>query len=182
MSHVQVIVLAFVAALLVSDGLGGGFHPLASAPTPQAPSDAFLAEEVASYLGALNPELAEPERKRIARAVVKFSAKYDLQPSLVLAVITAESGARPWVRSPKGAVGLMQVMPHVAVSLPVAGNLAAIETNIEAGCLILSDNIRRLGEDRGILAYFWGNEIRGTAYLRQVRTAHEAILARVAIP
>lgn len=182
MSHAQVILLAFLSILLVSDGVSGGSRTRASASTTQTPSDAFVAAQVASYLIDLNPELGVPERDRIAQAVVKYSAKYGLQPSLVLAVITAESSARPWVRSSKGAVGLMQVMPHVAVSLPVAGNLTSIETNIEAGCLILSDNIRRLGEDRGILAYFWGNRIRGDAYLDQVRAAHAAVLASVSIP
>ena len=65
-------------------------------------------------------------------------------------------------------------------SLALAGNLASIETNVEAGCIILADNIRRLGEDKGILAYFWGNEIRGVAYLEEVRAARAAIRRQVA--
>ncbi len=44
-----------------------------------------------------------------------------------------------------------------------------IEKNIEAGCLILSDNIRRLGVEDGISAYFWGSKIRGVSYLHRVR-------------
>jgi soluble lytic murein transglycosylase-like protein len=111
---------------------------------------------------------------------VKYSGKYVLDPSLVLAVIHQESSGRPWVRSDKGAMGLMQVMPHMLASLALAGNLASIETNVEAGCIILADNIRRLGEDKGILAYFWGNKIRGVAYLEDVRAARAAIRRRVA--
>ena len=106
---------------------------------------------------------------------MKFSGKYRLDPALVLAVITQESTARPWVRSEKGALGLMQVMPHMMVSLPIAGNGTSIETNIEAGCIILADNIRRLGEERGILAYFWGNKIRGVSYLEDVQAARARI-------
>ena len=49
---------------------------------------------------------------------------YQLEPSLVHAVIRAESGFDPAARSPKGALGLMQVMPdtarHVAKLVKVA--------------------------------------------------------------
>jgi len=46
-----------------------------------------------------------------------------------------------------------------------------VETNVEAGCVILAHNIRRLGEEDGISAYFWGSEIRSVAYLNRVRSA-----------
>ncbi|MGI9591783.1 MAG: transglycosylase SLT domain-containing protein [Myxococcota bacterium] len=119
-------------------------------------------------LQGLNPGLLPDERRRIAAAVVKYSAKYELDPALVLAVISRESTARPWVRSSKGAVGLMQVMPYMQGSLLVAGNLTHVESNIEAGCMILADNIRRLGERRGISAYFWGNDVRNGSYFEAV--------------
>jgi hypothetical protein len=79
------------------------------------------------------------------------------------------------VRSPLGAIGLMQVMPYMAEPLGLAGSLASIESNIEAGCWILSDNIRRLGEEDGISAYFWGSDIRGAVYLERVREARAAV-------
>jgi hypothetical protein len=63
----------------------------------------------------------------------------------------------------------------MAESLELSGSLAAIETNIEAGCWILADNIRRLGEEDGISAYFWGSEIRSVSYLERVREARAAI-------
>jgi hypothetical protein len=93
----------------------------------------------------------------------------------VLAVMLVESNARPWAHSPKGAVGLMQVMPHMMQPLGLAGNLATIESNIEAGCFILSHNIRRLGVEDGISAYFWGSEIRGVAYLEKVLEARARV-------
>ena len=40
---------------------------------------------------------------------------------------------------------------------------------------LVADNIRRLGEDDGISAYFWGSEIRGVAYLDRVREARATI-------
>ncbi|NIP92093.1 MAG: lytic transglycosylase domain-containing protein, partial [Akkermansiaceae bacterium] len=84
------------------------------------------------------------------------------------AVVLVESSARPWAKSPKGARGLMQVMPYMARPLGMVGNPNTIESNIEAGCVILAGNIRRLGEEDGISAYFWGGNIRGVAYLNRV--------------
>jgi len=69
----------------------------------------------------------------------------------------------------------MQVMPHMVIPLEIAGNLATVESNVEAGCLILADNIRRLGEEDGISAYFWGSEIRNASYLDRVRQARAAL-------
>ena len=58
---------------------------------------------------------------------------------------------------------------------PLAGNLATIESNVEAGCFILADNIRRLGEAKGISSYFWGRRIRGMAYLEKVQKARARV-------
>jgi soluble lytic murein transglycosylase-like protein len=82
-----------------------------------------------------------------------------------------ESDMRPSAHSPKGAIGLMQVMPGVFESLDLPGAIAHLETNIEAGCLVLADNIRRRGEQDGISSYFWGNRIRGHEYLQRVESA-----------
>ena len=65
----------------------------------------------------------------------------------------------------------MQVMPHMQATLDIAGNSTTIESNVEAGCKILADNIARLGEDRGISAYFWGSKRDNDWYLRRVRSA-----------
>jgi soluble lytic murein transglycosylase-like protein len=130
---------------------------------------------IAAIVKTRNRELSDPESERIGRAVVRSATHYGLDPDLVTAVLIVESGARPWARSRKGAIGLMQVMPYMVEDLGLAGNLSTIENNIEAGCLILADNIRRLGEDDGISAYFWGSDIRGVAYLARVRAAHAAV-------
>ena len=176
MSRARVAWLLLLSALLVSDG--------ESPAPPDRPLDGgsvvFTEARVGSLLDRLNPELTDNERARIAAAVVKYSARYELDPALVLAIIRKESAGRPWVRSSKGAVGLMQVMPHMMGVLPVAGNLTSIESNIEAGCMILADNIRRLGEDQGIAAYFWGNDVRNPHYRNGVEKARAEILAQAA--
>jgi hypothetical protein len=176
MSRAHVIALGLVAALLVSNGGPSLDGSRGAAADVSASGNGGIGEaHIAAYLRDLNPDSSAAERERIAAAVMRYSAKYALDPALVLAVIVQESSGRSWVRSPKGAIGLMQVMPYMMGSLPVAGNPTHVESNIEAGCLILADNIRRLGEARGILAYFWGNDIRGVGYLENVQAARAAI-------
>ena len=51
--------------------------------------------------------------------VVEHSKRHSLRPELVRAVIQVESGFDPLARSPKGAMGLMQLMPDTARSLGV---------------------------------------------------------------
>jgi hypothetical protein len=167
-----VALVAFLAAILVADG------PFDRAAAPHFPGhgqSVLSGAEIARIVAHANPSLSVRELDRIAGAIVRYSRKYALDPELVTAVLLVESNARPWVRSPKGAIGLMQVMPHMVAPLRLAGNAATIESNIEAGCLILASNIRRLGEDDGISAYFWGSEIRGVAYLDRVRAARAEV-------
>jgi soluble lytic murein transglycosylase-like protein len=173
MSRRRIVLLALLASLLIADG-----SPVVPARARPAPAEkgAFGAAEIAASLARANRELSPAELQRIASAVMRYSRKYAIDPVLVTAVLLVESSARPWARSPKGAIGLMQIMPHVIVPSSLAGNLATIESNIESGCWLLADNIRRLGEADGISAYFWGSDIRGLAYLARVRAAREAVL------
>ena len=170
MKRWQVVMVITLAIGLVSRGVATPDAALrANAPA------ALSADAVGEIVASANPNLSQPERHRIGRAILRSSADYELDPQLVTAIILVESGARPWALSSKGAVGLMQVMPHMTEARLVAGNLATIESNVAAGCSILADNIRRLGEDDGISAYFWGSDIRGAAYLDRVRAARATI-------
>src|SRR3972149_6364395 len=136
------VALALVCAVLVFDAAPPGAAPEAGGAS--GGPTAFGEEQIAERLRRLNSTLTERQLRRIAAAVLKYSAKYELDPQLVTDVMQVESTARPWVRSPAGAVGLMQVMPHMASRLDITGNLTTVESNVEAGCMILADNIRRL--------------------------------------
>ena len=75
--------------------------------------------------------------------------KYNLQESLVYAIIKTESGFKNLAQSKKGAVGLMQIMPSTAtwiaseLNYEENYNLFKIETNIEFGCFYLSYLFRK---------------------------------------
>ena len=139
-------------------------------------SDGLSREAIVEVVRATNHILDGVEAQRIAGAVLRCEREQGLAPGLVLAVMTVESSMRPWARSPKGAMGLMQVMPHMFVRLDLPGPISHTETNVEAGCLLLADNIRRLGEDEGISAYFWGSRIGGEGYLQRVQAARRDLV------
>jgi len=167
MTRARVIVLAlFASSLLSGRAPDSGFaEPVARA------GGADVSADITRRLDELNPHLTDAQIARIREAILRYSQKYSLDPLLVTAVIEVESAARPWARSPKGALGLMQVMPYMIRPMDLAGNASTIEANVEAGCMILAGNIRRLGEEDGISAYFWGSDIRGVTYLNRVREA-----------
>jgi hypothetical protein len=160
---------------LPSVDAGPSHHVGIARSSEVASTPEFGRETILSILHILNPRLGEQERQRIASAVLDNSEKYGIDPSLLMAVMWEESDIRPWVHSPKGAIGLMQVMPHMSPRSAMAGNLTTIENNIELGCLILADNIRRLGVEDGISSYFWGSKIRGVSYLNRILEKHASV-------
>ncbi len=177
----RTIVLALLGAVLVIDGSArqpADASAAAADPTVESAGGEFAAVRIQSVLRSWNSSLDDHTVERIASAVDRYSDQYGLEAELVTAVIIVESSVRPWAYSPKGAIGLMQVMPYMSAPLGLAGNPTTIESNIEAGCWILAHNIQRLGEERGISAYFWGGKIRNLAYLEKVREARETIRRR----
>lgn len=68
--------------------------------------------------------------------ITKTAKKYEIDDALVKAVIKAESNFNHKAVSPKGARGLMQLMPATASSLQVPDSFHP-EQNIEGGCRYL---------------------------------------------
>ncbi len=169
--RLRMLLLLGCASLLVLDG------PTRRGTSAPPPGTEGRAAQVACAVSKRSASLSPAEQARLVAAVIRYGEKYDVAPDLLLALLDVESSWRPWVRSPKGALGLMQIMPHMAAQLGLAGNPTTLETNVEAGALILSDNIRRLGEDDGISAYFWGSDIRGVAYRNRVAAARTRLRA-----
>lgn len=66
-----------------------------------------------SAYGASNAMLYDPVISAVAR-------NNGLEPALVKAVIQCESGFNPWAQSPRGAQGLMQLMPTTQTMLGVS--------------------------------------------------------------
>ncbi len=89
--------------------------------------------------------------------VDKAAREHGLRPELVQSVIAAESGYNPAAISPKGALGLMQLMPATARDLQVANPLDAAQ-NVEGGTAYLRQLLDRYASfenqlERAVAAY-----------------------------
>ncbi len=91
-------------------------------------------------------------RKEYGDVIELTAEKYGIDPALVRAVIHAESGFNAQARSPKGAIGLMQLMPATAREVGVA-DARIPEQNIRGGVHYLA----------GLLAQFKNNVTLATA-------------------
>lgn len=83
---------------------------------------------------------------RYAPLVKKAAHEHSLDQALLQAMIAAESGYDPNAVSPKGAVGLMQLMPETARRYGVR-NLYDPAENIQGGAKYLRDLLRKFNND-----------------------------------
>jgi len=102
-----------------------------------------------------------------ARTVREEAARHGIDPRLLWAVMREESTFRPAIRSPAGAVGLLQIMPATARRLGGAGGTAAADArltdpvmNIRLGAFYLGKLLARYGGNapRAIAGYNAGEE------------------------
>jgi len=109
------------------------------------------------------------------------AAKYDVDPSLVAAVIEQESRFKQRARSHRGAMGLMQLMPRTGRWMG-ARNLYDPEQNVDAGVKYLKYLDKRFnGNQNKIIAAYnagEGNVMRygGTPPFRETRTYVKKVL------
>jgi soluble lytic murein transglycosylase-like protein len=91
---------------------------------------------------------------RLDRIVRDAAVRHNMDPALVKAVISTESGWNPHAVSRKGAVGLMQLIPETAQRFGV-GNPYDPAQNVEAGTTYLKSLLDRYDGDlnKSLAAY-----------------------------
>lgn len=89
----------------------------------------------------------DPLNPSQANALIRdAAARENLQEDLLRAVIDQESGFRPCAISPKGAQGLMQLMPATAAELGVTDPLDP-QQNVNAGARLLKQLLSKYNGD-----------------------------------
>ena len=117
--------------------LEGGDAQLLAVDVLGVEPDETVDPEVAPAPGsALKSAVDARASRTIDQMVGEAAGKYGLPRSLVRAVARAESGMNPRAVSPKGAQGIMQLMPGTARELGVQNSLDPGE-NIDAGARLL---------------------------------------------
>ncbi len=125
-----------------------------------------------------------PTRIEAEYYVTAYAQHYRVPVALARAVVVRESNWQPCVISPKGAVGLMQLMPATAKRLGVTDR-CNLDHNVSAGVRYLAWLMRRFHNDLRLVAaaYYVGDDAigrRGLAYrnldvvtyVRAIRTTY----------
>jgi len=123
---------------------------------------------VISAITSSSAQAAKPTRPESEYYVAAYAEHYRVPVPLVRAIVERESNWRPCAISPKGAVGLMQLMPMTAQRLRVSDR-CNIDQNVSGGVRYLAWLMRKFHGDLRLAsaAYYAGADIvsrRGLAY------------------
>jgi soluble lytic murein transglycosylase-like protein len=155
-----------------------GVRPAASPPQPQ------VARVETAETDAATDEDDIDTQAGMDAFIKKVSAKYNVSPDVVAAVIEAESEFNPRAVSRRGARGLMQLMPKTAKTLGVDDPFDPKE-NIEAGVRHLRALMDRFGDNLPlVLAAYNAGEVavikhRGVPPYRETRAYVKRIMKRL---
>jgi soluble lytic murein transglycosylase-like protein len=128
-------------------------------------------------------EVAVPPGGDLREAAAAAARRHGLDPELVIAVVSVESAFRPKAVSPKGAQGLMQLMPATAESLGVQDAFDPAQ-NLDGGTRHLGQLLARYDGDveRALAAYNAGegavHRHHGVPPYRETRAYVKKVLER----
>jgi len=128
--------------------------PKPALPAPASSSPAFPQNVQSGNVPAARAGFSAAPRRDLTEVVKDASGRYQLDPDLVNSVIKAESGFNTRAVSPKGARGLMQLMPGTASQLGVP-NAFDPQANVEGGTKYLRELLERYNFDlvKALAAY-----------------------------
>jgi len=190
----QVLGVGAVAGAVLALGLGGGalaqvldIAPDGAVTTESGPA---VYSEPGSAPRPINPPASAPaaprpaDRASVSRRLNLAAQRNGLSPKVVEAVAWQESRLNAQAVSPKGAVGVMQLMPGTARSLGVDPRDAM--ANVDGGAAYLAQLLRTYDGDLtlALAAYNAGPEAvrryAGVPPYRETRAYVDAILNRLA--
>lgn len=123
---------------------------------PLSPGCLSASEQVKGFETPRPGKISAVNKRRLKPMIDAVAKRRGLDAALVHAVIAAESGYNPGAVSPKGAIGLMQIMPETAgdYGIEVVDRLYDPKTNVETGTRHLKRLMRKYKNMRqAIMAY-----------------------------
>lgn len=175
--------LELVEELALWVGDGAGFQLVSDRPVASAIRTQRQSFELFRHFNAGAGREVLLQQVPFGRLIQRAAAAEGVDPLLVAAIVEAESRFRPAAVSPKGALGLMQVMPQTAARFG-GGDLADPGRNLQLGCRYLRELLDLYGGDLelGLAAYNAGpgNVARfgGVPPFRETRRYVERVLSR----
>ena len=170
-------------ALVISLRDGGEVSFSASLVSRIEPDEAPFPEPVAQGPDVLAQRPAEQtasDRTQYDPIIDKVAAEQGVDAKLVRAMIQVESNYQERARSPKGAMGLMQLMPQTVREYNLR-NPYDPKSNIEAGIKRLKSLIDKWGVELALAAYNAGEgavaRFNGVPPYRETRSYVSRILA-----
>ncbi len=120
--------------------------------------------------------------EQLVSAAYETAPRFRLDPYLLLAIISVESGFNPVAESRVGAIGLMQIMPRVhAHKLREFGGVdraADPWVNLQVGAAIVREYLDRFGsEEAALRAYVGVDPMTVSTYPERVFRVRERMLA-----
>lgn len=168
--------------------------------TRRPASTAASLGEISRALGRCRATLRPAERERIAEAIAREADRHGYDRLFVQALVEVESTCRPAARSPRGAVGLAQVLPDTARAVARAegvpwrgeSTLLDPDDNLRIGIAYLNSLEERFGDLHvAVAAYNLGPErvagmkasrARSADYVRKVLDRYRLLVASAASP
>ncbi len=156
------------------------FKLKAVSPTDLSPEQARMAAWLSKKYRITDVPMAT-----IVAYAYQLGAEYKLAPSLILAIAAIESNFHPYVQSPAGAQGMMQVMPRIHAKRYEAygGSVSAFNAliNMRVGVEVLVDCIKlKNGSLNEGLRFYFGGDLadgaNGSGYLTKVLAEQERLL------
>jgi soluble lytic murein transglycosylase-like protein len=142
------------------EGMGDVIRLYSNGGFAEVPASAVTNFEADDYVAPppepapVAPPVVKPAPPRDPKAIVKdAAARYALPENFVESVAKVESALKPGAVSPKGAIGVMQLMPATAAEL--AADPKDPEQNIDAGTRLLRELLIKYNGDvvKALAAY-----------------------------
>ena len=105
---------------------------------------------------------------RYSDEIKSASAEFNIEPDLIASIIRAESGFRRDAVSPKGAIGLMQLLPSTAQW--ISGEEVDLKdpaVNIRVGAMYLRYLFDKFGDLRTVLIAYNAGEGKVSGWLKE---------------